>query len=65
MTGFRLIPATGEPASYAENPESIVIPKFYALELTGEPGHDDFTIPRGPPSRDRSSNWSNPSRPTV
>ncbi|MFB8282666.1 hypothetical protein [Nocardia colli] len=49
MTGFTLVPATGEIADYAQDPETIVIPTFYGLYLHGEPGQADFAHRRGMP----------------
>ncbi|WP_280358510.1 hypothetical protein [Nocardia otitidiscaviarum] len=43
FTGYRLVPATGEPSEYAEDAASITIPSpLYALEIHGKPGVDDF-----------------------
>ncbi|WP_135231660.1 hypothetical protein [Nocardia sp. CS682] len=35
------------PAPEAQGPETIQIPEFYGILINGEPGHDDFAIPRG------------------
>ncbi|MFI6170770.1 hypothetical protein ACIBCN_28575 [Nocardia sp. NPDC051052] len=47
FTGYRLVPASGEPSEYAgdysEDRASLSIPEsLYALQIHGRPGIDDF-----------------------
>lgn len=47
FTGYRLVPATGVPSEFAEEPGVLTIPTLYALDIFGEPGVDDFARKRG------------------
>ncbi|MFE3195396.1 hypothetical protein ACFXHA_40785 [Nocardia sp. NPDC059240] len=46
FTGYRLAPATTEPTEfpndYGPDPSTLVFPRVYALQITGQPGVDDF-----------------------
>ncbi|MFB7718110.1 hypothetical protein [Nocardia sp. NPDC056100] len=47
LTGYRLVPATGEPSAYAAGASSWDIPTLYVLDVFGTPNVDDFAIRRG------------------
>ncbi|QIS03040.1 hypothetical protein F5X71_12595 [Nocardia brasiliensis] len=46
FTGYRLVPATTEPTQYPNDygpdPSTLVFPRLFALQITGQPGIDDF-----------------------